>query len=430
MDLEAFDRHFRAVFPDLEGSTVLLALSGGADSIALLHIMHRSTLGFRLMALHVHHGYRGNEADEDEAFCATTCRKLQVPYTLVRLEETPSKGQGREAAWRSRRYAALGKSAAEFGTAAIATAHHRDDVAEGTLLQLLRGAGPRAMAGIHARDGLVIRPFLPFSGAEIRDWLRINNIRWREDSSNHDPGHLRNRVRHEVLPMLEGVAPGVRTHLVRTAHALADSEDSFAHDLETLNLWIDPWHPDGGIPVEALAGLPRALQIRWLHAQVERVGLPGVTYRQGQLLPEVIAGSSPALTLADRWTLRRAGKNLWLEPGKPLPPYRFNLKADQEIALPLPGWYVSLGHTTAKTMSNPWLLPVADDARLFIRTVQDEDRLPDGRRPTAILKTFLPRHLRRVWPILFGGDKLLWIPGVAADTVTVDGPRIVEVKCK
>lgn len=430
MELEAFVRHFRTAFPDLEKSDVVVALSGGADSTALLHLLNRAELGLTLHAVHVHHGSRGVEADEDGQFCFDLCRTLGIAFTMARLTNTERSGKGREAAWRTLRYAALSQSAAKVGAAAIATAHHQDDVAEGTLLQLLRGAGPRAMAGIHTRDGNVIRPLLPFSGPEIRNWLIRNDLEWREDSSNEDPGHLRNRVRHEVLPMLEGVAPAIRTHLIRHAHALADSENSFAQDLDTLDLWIDPWHPDGGILIKKLASLPRALQIRWLHAQAARVGLPGVTHRQGQLLPEVISGSSPSLTLADRWALRRAGKRLWLEPGRSIPPYGLDLKADQEIGLPVPGWHIALRDTEANDISNPWIFPVADKTPLHIRTLQAEDRFPDGRRPMTILRAFLPRHLRRIWPILFGDDKLLWIPGVAAETVSVDGPRIVEVTRK
>ncbi len=426
MDLEAFVRHFHATFPELEGSAVMIALSGGADSTALLHLLHQANLGLKLHATHVHHGARGIEADEDSQFCRELCQHLDIPFTQIRLRPDQPSGRGREATWRMQRYVALQRKAAEVGAAAIATAHHRDDVAEGVLLQLLRGAGPRAMAGIHSRDRNIVRPLLPFSGSQIREWLLLQGLRWREDSSNLSPEHLRNRVRHEVLPLVEGIAPRIRTHLVRLAQALADVEDCMSQELKERNLWIDPWHPDGGVPVEALAELPRALQTRWLHAQVARVGLPSVTHRQGELLPEVLSGSKTALTLADRWALRRAGGKLWLEPGGTISPYSIDLEAGQ-IDLPIPGWCITLRDAAPGDNASRWLFPISTQAPLRIRCLQPEDRFEDGRRPATALRAFLPRHLRRIWPILFVGDKLLWIPGVAAHTVMEGEPRIVEV---
>lgn len=427
MEFEEFVRHFRRMFSDLEGSRVVIALSGGADSTALLHLLNQAELGLGLHAAHVHHGARGMEADEDARFCQALCRSLGITYTQIRLNDDAPSGQGREATWRAQRYVALERAAADVGAAAIATAHHRDDVAEGVLLQLLRGAGPRAMAGIHSRDRGIIRPLLPFSGFQIREWLLRQNLAWREDSSNLSPEHLRNRVRHEVLPLLEAIAPSIRTHLVRLAHVLADSESCMAQDLETRDLWIDPWHPNGGIPVDAVARLPRALQIRWLHTQVARVGLPGATHRQSELLPEVLSGSASALTLADRWILRRAGGRLWLEGGRAIPTYSIDLEADLEIDLPIPGWHITLRDEASGDTPSRWAFPVSAQEPLSVRCLRPDDRFEDGRRPAAVLRAFLPRHLRRIWPILFGGDKLLWIPGVVANTAAVDGPRIVEV---
>ena len=429
MELEVFDDHFRRAFPECLGSTVLVALSGGADSTALVHLLQRADLGLRIVAAHVHHGVRGDEADCDARFSEDLCHTLNLPFTMIRLDHSASMDLGREASWRRQRYAALKNAANEIGASAIATAHHRDDVAEGVLLQILRGAGPRAMAGIYSRDGKIIRPLLPFAGAEIRKWLVGQDLKWHEDSSNSSPEHLRNRVRHEVLPLIEGIAPRIRTHLVRLAQALADGEGFMAQELEKRDLWIDPWHPNGSVPAISIAALPQALQIRWLHAQVARVGLPRATHRQGELLSQVLSGSTTALTLAERWTLRHVGGRLWLDPGRSAPAYSFDLK-EGETDLPIPGWHITLRDFSPSDTPGQWLFPLSAQVQPKIRCVRPGDRFDGGRRAAAALRNFLPRHLRRIWPILFVGDKLLWIPGVAAHTAKEGETRIVEVTHK
>ncbi len=427
MDLDSFIRHWRAAFSDQDGSTIVIALSGGADSTALLHLLHRSDFRLTLHAVHVHHGTRGPEADEHAHFCRDLCDTLGIPFSEIHL--TGTSHSDNEATWRYLRYAALRRTAAEIGASAIATAHHRDDVAEGVLLQLLRGAGPRAMSGIHPLHQGLIRPLLPFSSTEIRQWLLRKGLEWREDSSNTSPRHLRNRIRHEILPQLEGIEPAIRNHLVHFAHTLAEDERAMAEDLQGRGLWIDPWHPDGGIPVEALAELPRALQTRWLHAQVARAGLGSATRRQGELLSGVLSGSLTAVTLANRWVLRRAGGKLWLEPGQAIESYSIDLEAGK-VKIPLPGWHITLRDSALGDVPGRWTFPISAQGPLFVRCLRPDDRCDDGRRPATILRVFLPRHLRRIWPILFDGDKLLWIPGVEAGTTEVNGPRIVEVTRK
>lgn len=430
MELEAFVRHFRQTFPGVSGSKMVVALSGGADSTALLHLLLRSDLNLTLHAVHVHHGARGDEADEDAQFCRALCQELDVAYSEIILKDHGSQERGREASWRTLRYAALERTATEVEAHSIATAHHRDDVAEGVIMQLLRGAGPRAMAGIHSRDQRVIRPLLAFSGGEIRAWLVQHGLPWREDSSNQSPDHLRNRVRHEVLPFLEGIAPSVRSHLNRVAGALADIEECLALDLEKRDLWIDPWHPDGGVPVGLIDQLPRALQVHWLHSQVARVGLPRATHRQGALLQDVLSGATPALTLARRWVLRRVGGLLWLDGAQTIPTYQVELHVGSTAPLPIPGWTVTLRELAKDDTPTAWKFPVSSGDSITIRCIESDDRLEDGRRAITVLRTFLPRHLRRIWPILFNGDKLLWIPGVKAGDSTVGGPLIVEVTRK
>ncbi len=323
MSLDAFPRHFAESFPDLLGARLVVALSGGADSVALLHLLRDPALGLELHAVHVHHGVRGTEADADAAFCRDLAAGLGISFDLVHLRPPERLPEGREASWRRLRYEALGTVARTGGAAAVATGHHRDDVAEGVLVQLLRGAGPRALAGIAARGpGNVVRPLLPWGRGELESWLRARGIPWREDSSNASPEHLRNVVRHRVLPFLEELAPALRRHLVALAGRLADDEAFLSSELARRAAWIDPWDPEGGIPVETLAALPRALLGRWLHAQVERSGIGRATRRQAELLEEMLHRGRPgAVTLAGRWRLRRAAGRVWLEPPAPLPTY-------------------------------------------------------------------------------------------------------------
>ncbi len=428
LNVDVFSETFRRDFPDRIGTPILVALSGGADSTALLHLLHRSDLGFDLHAVHVHHGVRGHDADEDARFCRELCRELGIDFTRVDLPDRSSPSRGREADWRELRYRALFEVASDHGIKTVATAHHRDDVAEGVLLQLLRGAGPRAMAGIHARIGILIRPLLTFSRSEIRGWLVEHSIPWREDSSNASPSHLRNDVRNRILPLIERDVPSIRRHLVRLAAALAETEAHLGRELGDLGLDIEPWHPEGGVPIERVSALSGALRIRWLHRQAEKNGFGPVTRRQGDLLPTVLDGSNAALTLGRRWTLRRAARRLWLEPPPGTPgPYEIDLAVDREINLPLPGWRITLRDRTLEDGIGPWTIPVPEDGVFQFRSPRPGDCLEDGRTVASVLRLSLPRHLRRVWPILWDGDKLLWIPGVAFDTIPVDGPRIVEV---
>jgi len=433
MNPAVFVEHFRATFPGLLGQRVLVALSGGPDSVALLHLLREPELGLRLEAAHVHHGTRGREADEDAAFCARLCRDLDVPCHLVNLPASVSLEPGREAAWREARYRLLRELARERELAAVATAHHSDDVAEGVVVQLLRGGGPRALAGIAAATAEgVIRPLLPWSRAAIEGWLVERGIGWREDSSNRDPSHLRNLVRHRLLPQLEGASPGLRGHLVQLAAALARDERWFADELAARGFWIDPWEPEGGVAAAAVSGLEPPLLQRWLHAQAARVGIRRVSRRQGELFEALLFGGEPrAVALGGRWRLRLARATLWLEPPRTPAPLEAALEEGRCLDLGLPGWQIRLAGAGDPPPDLRYSWRVPEGVRLQVRGALPGDRVParGGWRPArAMLASALPRHLRNAWPVCCENGRILWIPGVwRSPEITARASHVVEV---
>jgi tRNA(Ile)-lysidine synthase len=223
----AVGRALRAAGTPVRGETLVVALSGGPDSVALLDalsLLQRSR-GFRIVAAHLDHGLRAGSA-EDAAFCASLCETLSVPLRSGQADvrsRAAREGGGLEQAARHERYAFLRRVREEENASAIAVAHTRDDQAETLLLRLLRGAGTTGMGAMRPRAGDLVRPLLAVSREQVLLHLRERGLAFREDPSNQDPGHLRNRVRHELLPYLEArFNPRVREALARSAALLAD----------------------------------------------------------------------------------------------------------------------------------------------------------------------------------------------------------------
>ncbi len=417
MPLEDFHEHFKRRFAHHLGDTVIVALSGGPDSVALLHLLRDHRLGLVLEAAHVHHATRGIEADRDAAFCECLSDRLGLPFHLLRITPEQNPPDGREASWRRLRYGTLLDLANRRSAGALATAHHRDDISEGVLVQLLRGAGPRALAGIHEEtDRGIIRPLLPWRRKDIVLWLHRHGIGWCEDSSNQDITHLRNRVRHMILPDLRVASPRIDEHLVHLATAIAEDEDFFSDHLMQRTTWIDPSCPDGGVACDELISMPRSLRSRWLHAQAARAGIGQVTRRQIELFQRLIETSRPrSVSLAGRWRIRRARSRLWLEPPSDPAGYEQILGTDGEVALTIPGWRVRLTLNGSPSDRARWHSTVPSTARLCLRTPTPEDTVViDGceMNVSRLIAKRAPRHLRAAWPVLCENARITWIPGV------------------
>ena len=209
------------------GGTVLLACSGGGDSVAMAAMVARlrGRLGVEAVLGHVNHGLRGRSADEDEAFVRDLADSLELDFRRRRAdvaEERRLRGGGVMEVARRLRYEALRAMADEVGAEAIATAHTADDRAETLLLNLARGAGPRGLSGPRVRrDDGVVRPMIAMRRGDLRDWLRERGLGWREDRSNEDRRFRRVKVRKELIPWLEAnLNPRVVERLAETARLL------------------------------------------------------------------------------------------------------------------------------------------------------------------------------------------------------------------
>ena len=254
------------------GGLLLCAVSGGRDSVCLLHYLANLApgRGFSVAAAHLNHKMRP-EAQPDEDFVRTLCRKLDVPFytEAAPVYETAEQwGLGVEETGRRLRYDFLQRTADTIGAERIATAHHAQDQAETVLLNLLRGTGPEGLAGIPPVRGRIVRPLLQTSRREIEDYLEEHGLSYVEDSTNQDTHYARNRLRRELWPQLEAINPALTRSIGRTAEILR-SENTY---LDTL---AADYLPQSGTALETarLLSAPEALRPRILRLLLGR--LPG-----------------------------------------------------------------------------------------------------------------------------------------------------------
>ncbi|MFA5139606.1 MAG: tRNA lysidine(34) synthetase TilS [Elusimicrobiota bacterium] len=223
--LAAFDRREGLVSP---GDRILLAVSGGPDSVCLTHHLHRVSgpKRLRLSMLHIHHGLRGREADQDAAFVERLACGLGVRLTVKRIpvrDFARSERRSLEDAARVLRYRAFAELASRLHCNKVATGHQLDDQAETVLMHLLRGTKAKGLAGIPAKRPLgkrrieLIRPLLPLSRKDILEYLRAYGLTWRLDRTNASDRFTRNWVRRKLLPLLETRNPSIREHLAAIA---------------------------------------------------------------------------------------------------------------------------------------------------------------------------------------------------------------------
>lgn len=248
------------------GTGVLCALSGGADSMYLLHqlISLREDRCLQVCAAHYNHGLRGAESERDAAFVAQQCGKLNVPLMTGRGDVSARARENRagiEETARNLRYAFLNEAADALSCSRIATAHTLNDQAETVLMNLCRGSGTRGLAGIPPVRGRIIRPLLQTGRDEIIGWLRENGVPWVEDSSNDGSDYTRNRFRHDVMPLLLRENPSSLAAIGRAAELLREDDACLCRMAEAF--LRDYWN-GSELPAKKLLGLETAVAARVL----------------------------------------------------------------------------------------------------------------------------------------------------------------------
>lgn len=272
-----------------KGALVLCAVSGGKDSVFLLHWLCglREDRGLRLASAHFDHSLRGEESDRDRVFTKELCDGLGIDCHIGKADVAAfsfEKGMGIEEAARFLRYEFLEKTAQEIGADRIATAHTADDNAETLLLNLARGSGLTGLCGIPPVRGKIIRPLLETSSAEILEYLREKGIKYVEDSTNAQDDYSRNRLRHRVMPELRSFG-GFDENVTRCIGLLREDEaylSGLAEDFISENL------RDAALPAAALSGLPGPVA-----ARVVKKLAPGASARHIEAVLGIASGSEP-----------------------------------------------------------------------------------------------------------------------------------------
>lgn len=420
---------------------VLCAVSGGADSMCLLHLCRslRDEGRIELFAAHYEHGIRGEESERDAAFVAAQCEKLGVELRLER-GNVPSyaaqKHMGLEEAARELRYAFLQKSAAEFDCDCILTAHNADDNAETLLFNLSRGSGSRGLRGIPRQRGNILRPMLDISRSEIEAFLEENGLEHVEDSSNASDDYSRNLIRHHVMPVLRRINPDFSAAAARTAGLLERDEDLLSSQAAE---FIKQSFDGESVALASFNALHPAIASRALRALVDK----SLSYAHVEAALDFAKGSGLGYLDLPGCRLRREQGKLWLkrEETEELPDRR--LIPGQKLFLPEAGVEITSCEETFNGeiygLFKTYLIKCESiSGNIYCTSRRPGDRIrPQGRNCSKTLKSlFMERGFtqtqRRLCPVIRDEAGVLIVPGIAAAERcrAQKGDRVLKITIK
>jgi len=357
------------------GERVVVAVSGGPDSLALLSILREllPVVPLHLTVAHFDHGWRADSTD-DRAFVAAMAAKWGFDFHTARAAaDTPHT----ENAARTARYAFLRQTAAQTNSTAIALGHTRDDQVETLLLHLLRGSGSRGLAAMSRRDGDLARPLLDIARSEIEAYLSRLHLTARRDATNEDPRFTRNRLRQQLLPAIEAFDPAARELLARTADILSE-EDRF------LEAQVGDLADDIAKDREAFAQLPPALQRRVIRRLV-----PNAAFLEVEALRADASGPQQAPPPEVVPTSGVRASTCSCDPA--------SFKARDQV-----------GHLDADLVRPPLVVATRKPGdRMRALGLKQPKRVQD-----ILVDAHVPRQIRDSLPVVSDSEEIVWIPGV------------------
>ncbi len=406
-----------------------MAVSGGADSVALLHLFHRLAGDFPLFltVAHLDHGMR-EESLHDADFVRALCGDLQLPLVSSRID-VPAlarlRSRGAEEAAREARREFLLRIAADQDCQVIALGHHRNDQAETVLHRLLRGTGLSGLAAMQWCNGPFIRPFLDFSRDQIQHYLAAEGLSWVEDASNRDPAYTRNRIRHEVLPLLCQFNPRVEEHLARLSRRVAEEEDFWRIEVEqALEQVSRQGHAGPVLERQALLQLHPALRARVLRhvLLLVRGDLLGIAASHLGAVEQLLQAERPqaARDLPGVWVARRYDQLVFrTEPPAEPEPFEIVVHGPGRYRLP-GGGCLEVGLCAAPSGEGAFAVEFDSGKVSFplrIRSPQPGDRIRLGGMVgrKRLKKLFIEErmdHEARRRAVLVEADEIIWAVGL------------------
>jgi tRNA(Ile)-lysidine synthase len=411
------------------GDRVGIAVSGGADSVALLRLMLelRQEIGIVVSVVHLNHKLRGADSDADEEFV----RELTEGHRFELISETRDvkafamqKKVGIEAAARELRYQLFARLLASGACDRIATAHTLDDQAETLLLKLARGAGTRGLAGIYpklalskpatARGQAIVRPLLATRRQDLRAYLTEIGQVWREDSSNRDLRHTRNRIRHGILPRFERhVNPSVHDALAETAEIARGEEEYWAEEIARLLPQV--WQSKGALNCAQLEAFPLALRRRLVRAAGESLGL-AMEFRHVEEVLTLRPESSASLPQG--WlAIRNCNVIGFHESDEKASDYHYVLSVPGKVAILESRLNVEAVLVNDADRREDMLESSFAQRELVVRNWRPGERFwpAHTKEPRKIKELLQDRHItgdeKRGWPVIASGDGVVWMRG-------------------
>ena len=411
----------------VEAGRYLIGLSGGADSVALLMTLIPDIREGQITAeaVHVNHGLRGAESDEDEAFCRSLCEKEKIPLTVFHAD---LHGKTDEDTARKARYGFFREKYREYRADALILAHHADDQAETFLMRLTRGAGPEGLECMREDemvDGIrILRPMLRIRREEIRTALREDETGWREDSTNTDTAYLRNRIRKELIPALETVSDSAVDKICRTAGMIAadnDVLDAIAEKLLRDNARGNILNA-GAVAAEPEAIRRRVLR-KWWQAEGPVLDEHALSAAQTEAMNALLDVTKGKINLPGDIYAVRTGKHLILQKA---------IKEKEPDPVPFSGTEIAFGEyriTVGPSEGNPGdgktsqEIPTGYFEGCEIRIRRPGDRIrPFGSCGSRKLQDYLTDRrigepFRDRIPLICRGNEVLLVCGVGAGNI-------------
>ncbi len=425
------------------GDRVGVAVSGGADSVALLRLLLdlRTELGLVLSVVHFNHKIRGCEADADERFVAELAEAHRLDFHRS-AADTPAYGDKQrlslEAAGRELRYRYFGELLVAGTLTSVATAHTLDDQAETVLLRVMRGSGTRGLAGIYPQlpfanfqspeqQGRIVRPLLKVRRKHLREYLATLGQPWREDASNLDVKHTRNRLRHGLLPIIEReFNPSIAQVLADMAEVARDEEKFWQAEVGRL---LGHSEPAAALQRSVLLQQPTAMQRRLVRAAAERAGLR-LAFAHLEEILEVVRGlqllETKEVGLPEGWVVAVSARELRFARRSLLEPegagYEYRLTVPGELHIPEVATRLRAVVLPAEqAVSRGYRLnPRRLAPELLVRNWRPGDRFwPAYSRAPRKLKELLlrkriPQPQRALWPVVVSAGDIVWVRGFGA----------------